>query len=385
MDSVLPTALFPLSSNKNTPETNLRWPQKRETIREAILSGERIDVSINETADGEYPDSYDCFQHAKNATGRCQAPPKKLATIVTCYYHIRSKHGFLEYKGWIVNMLQATDPMVIFVNPEGTPGQQLDWFRYVAQLRTHAPTIIVPLNMANLTTYTVFSDEFWENEAKPMDPDQALMKYLKTTDVYRVWNEKIIMTEEVARLNPFDTELIYWLDIGYFRGKRSALNYRPIIQNNLTANGLAQHQVLFHNVYSDPNKYEIAAGAWGGTPEAIHQVYERYWQTFWWMALHRYDCVGIEQRILVMMCKSFPDICHIQMDDKENQWVVMGRQWLQEPNRNWTAHQMQFLHNETQLVGPVEFPPEDVIVSVNRTGVSVMNKTFRGVWLDKKK
>jgi hypothetical protein len=171
------------------------------------------------------------------------------------------------------------------------------------------------------------------------------------------------MMQEVARLNPFHTEHFFWVDSGYFRKKINAPNYYPLIKNNVTKNGVRRDQILFQNIFEP--EYEIAGGAWGGTAQAIDIAYDRYWQTFWWMAVHRYDCIGYEQRVMVMMCKSFPSLCSIHMSKWDKDWFAMGTQWLRDPAHDW-RNPYPFLHNETNLVRPLSFPSEPVIHAVAR-------------------
>ena len=46
-------------------------------------------------------------QHSNQTTGR-------VATVVTAYFEIASKHTSGEYDAWMQNMLSLQDPMVIF-------------------------------------------------------------------------------------------------------------------------------------------------------------------------------------------------------------------------------------------------------------------------------
>ena len=89
------------------------------------------------------------------------------------------------------------------------------------------------------------------------------------------------------------------------------------------------------------------------------------------MAVHRYDCIGYEQRIMVMMCKSFPDLCLIQQSKHGKDWFAMGKVWLRSEERDWNASAITFEHNETELVQPISFPTDKIIDHVIRTNVSM--------------
>ena len=333
-------------------ESGVKWPQKDDRIAKAVQNGSRIDVPINVYSDPKTNVSYyDCERYT-NETMKCEAPPKGLATVVTAYYYMRSKHSHQMYRDWMDLMLTSTDPMVVFVEPD------LFWPQFVSERRKHAPTIVVSMPFKDFTMATTFSNDFWENSVGPTDKN-GLLKSVGV-DVYKMWNEKYILMNEVANLNPFNTQHIFWVDSGYYRRKVIAPNYAPIIRNNITKNGIGPDQMAFQNIFRDPAEYEIAAGAWGGTVEAVTSSYERYFETFWWMVMNGYDCVGYEQRVMLLMCKSFPGLCNIHTDKWDKRWFEMGRTWLRDPNFDF-SQSFKLLHNETGFVQKVPFPTERVI------------------------
>ena len=168
------------------------------------------------------------------------------------------------------------------------------------------------------------------------------------------------MVQEVAQLNPFDTKHIIWVDAGYFR--REVPQCQPIVRNDLTSNGLGSSQIAFQNVFNDEDKYVLAGGAWGGTVQAIDYFYTKYYETFWYMALHAIDCIGFEQHVMLVMCHSFPGMCNIHLS---SDWFAMGRKWLRDPHMSF--NEKPFIlsrQNRTNLVhGKVHFPSDRVIHS----------------------
>mmetsp|Transcript_38287 Transcript_38287/g.93076 ORF Transcript_38287/g.93076 Transcript_38287/m.93076 type:complete len:179 (+) Transcript_38287:180-716(+) len=165
------------------------------------------------------------------------------------------------------------------------------------------------------------------------------------------------MMQEVAQLNPFDTKHIVWVDAGYFRRKGPA--FGPIVRNNLTANGLGQSQIAFQNIFEDTSRYTLAGGAWGGTVQAIDHFYTKYFETFWYMALHAIDCIGYEQHVMLVMCHSFPGMCNINLS---SHWFAMGQSWLRDPHMSF--NETPFIlgrQNRTNLVhGEIRFPSDRV-------------------------
>ena len=91
---------------------------------------------------------------------QCESPPKGMATVVTAYYDLKSKHPRHQYEEWIQNMIKASDSMIIFIDPTS---DYFYWWSMIKKRRQHAPTLLVYLLFRNLTMSTVFSDEFWQN------------------------------------------------------------------------------------------------------------------------------------------------------------------------------------------------------------------------------
>lgn len=109
------------------------WPQLDHRIPKAILDGDFVGF------DGKLsPSSF----HQSN-------------TIVTAYYEFRSKHTVRQYEKWFERILQASEPMIIFVEPGSK------WFQFVKERRTHAPTIVAHLSFDDTIMATTFTEEFW--------------------------------------------------------------------------------------------------------------------------------------------------------------------------------------------------------------------------------
>ena len=333
-----------------------KWPQKDNRIETAIRQGMILNMGLQQD-NMSSRHFYECEMHNASMT-QCEAPPRGLATVVTSYYYMKSKHSWRQYREWLSLMLSGTDPMVVFVQPN------TGWTDIVRERRKHAPTIIVQMPFEQFTMGSTFSDEFWETEVAPTDPDPEFPLTVGV-NVYKMWNEKIILMNEVSKVNPFNTEHIFWIDAGYYRRITHAPNYKPIVRNNVTANGVKREQVAFQNVFENPKEYEIAGGAWGGTPSALSSAYDRYFETFWWMVVNKYDCVGYEQRIMLLMCKRFPALCNVQMHKSESDWFAMGRDWLRSAKYDFSKP-FHLEHNETSVVQPVPFPLEGVIHSLRQ-------------------
>jgi hypothetical protein len=102
------------------------WPQVDNRIAQTIQEGIGI---IPQNVSWEQEKSKDGKLFYIWNSSRYEAPPKGLATVVTAYYDLKSKHPIQQYAGWFQKMLSATDPMIIFI--DHTQFWGIDWLEYV--------------------------------------------------------------------------------------------------------------------------------------------------------------------------------------------------------------------------------------------------------------
>merc|ERR1719357_1310890 len=53
--------------------------------------------------------------------GTLESPAICNATLISAFYHIKSKHSYEEYLTWMINFLSLTDCMVIFTKSDMVP------------------------------------------------------------------------------------------------------------------------------------------------------------------------------------------------------------------------------------------------------------------------
>ncbi len=93
------------------------------------------------------------------------------------------------------NLLRATDPMIIFLEPNST------WFDFVIESRCikllpypwikechHSPTLVVPMKFEDLVMANTFTEDFWDYEHS-MDTEK---EFHKVSGLYKIWNEKMV-------------------------------------------------------------------------------------------------------------------------------------------------------------------------------------------------
>jgi hypothetical protein len=128
-------------------------------------------------------------------------------TVVTGYFRMASKHSTDEYDKWMSNMLAMQDCMVIFASPSMVP--KITELRRGKEHRTR----IIPTELDTVPAATDYSLDFWQMQLN-MDPEKALHK---SHELFWVWLSKAHFVAEAIKINPFESDLFVWCDIGSFR------------------------------------------------------------------------------------------------------------------------------------------------------------------------
>ena len=153
------------------------------------------------------------FKHHKNVTN------SPVATLVTAYFEIDSKHTSRDYDIWMKNMFSLTDPMVIFTEE-----------KFVTQflaLRSHAAnkTRIITTRLEHLKVAQMYTRDTWAKQLW-IDPEKNLHKTYK---VYWIWLNKLSFMAEAVQMNPFDNDIFVWCDVGSFRD--NTYNHAKLLVN----------------------------------------------------------------------------------------------------------------------------------------------------------
>lgn len=358
-----------ITNRMQTTDTSgdIQWPEMDDRVAQSIRDGVLIvpETTVAENNDNKNDGSgkeYYMFNDTKH-----EAPTKGLATVVSCYYDAKSKHPSNQYGDWFAKMLTATDPMIIFLDHTRNFG--VDWLDFVETRRQHAPTVIAKFPFHNLTMNTRFERTFW---TKHVPIGDKTFKW----ESYTIYNEKTLLMKYAAKMNPFQTDEFLWIDAGYFRG-RYDMGHAPIVRNNITSHGVQADRMLFQNIFLDPAKQELAAGAFGGTAEAIYAFNDKYWFTFWDM-VKKGLMVTFEQRVFVSLCRTWPRMCHIVHAGEDKDWFAMGKNMLRSSTFDFSKVkvELQTPFNEslqpTTIVEDIssEFP-EGIVTGSNSPDVNI--------------
>jgi hypothetical protein len=248
-----------------------------------------------------------------------------MATIVTAFYEISSKHPMKMYKKTALQLLSTSDPMVIFCEPNTT------WIDFFVTHRKHAPTVLVPLSSNDLRLKSRFPQEtVWKRQYE-IDPEGSTHHRGVNTLLYVIWNEKMILLQSVAMLNPFNTTQFLWVDTGYFRNPAPHVHRRSAVRVNITKMGVKRDSVLLYQMIPyeydretviSGNRVLTGGNSFIGTYDGIAELYSAYYDTFWTMLITG-QFVGSDQKVMYRTCHAYPRACHIHRPRGYRQWLKL--------------------------------------------------------------
>ena len=114
-------------------------------------------------------------------------------TCVTGYWNVTNKHGDAFYE-WFEKTLKVRCPYVIFSDAATMP--------VLKKYRGDLPTVYIERELSDFET---------QKYASEMKTDPL---HCPSVHLNMIWNEKVYLVQEAARLNPFQTEFFTWIDAG---------------------------------------------------------------------------------------------------------------------------------------------------------------------------
>jgi len=248
-------------------------------------------------------------------------------TLVTAYYKVPSKHSHTEFLGWMEGLLQTKDHLVIFTE---------EWFIPVMETvmngsRDSSNTRYITDNISDSMVANRYSPDAWAAQLS-VDREAALHK---TVETYWVWNNKAEMVRRVVEQNPFNSNLFFWVDIGYLRTSGGRYKNKRWVRRELFPTSCittlvvedftgedmelgekGESEVEFNNP-----KWRLAGGAWGGHAESLHAWHHHYYTTLdKYMEEQRF--AGNDQAIMATTCMNTPSLCCMVNPPKDywNSW-----------------------------------------------------------------
>lgn len=215
----------------------------------------------------------------------------RLVTVVSGYWKIKSKHTDEEYDKWFKNTLQLNAPYVFFHGDEETKTR-------VESFRKNLPTVFVKRDMKDFYSQANYNDT-WTHEV-----------HVPTTDVGKIWIEKVKMVEEAAKMNYFDTEWFAWVDAGnaYFRYSRPSLFSWP---SRDAVSKFPKDKIIYVGTNDEQNRHDFAGGAFMYHKNIIQKVSNLFYEQYLMCQKERnnWEC-GSDQCIFTELKKRIPEMFH---------------------------------------------------------------------------
>jgi hypothetical protein len=194
------------------------------------------------------------------------------ATVVTCYYRVKSKHPSEHYDQWINNFLPNVHcNLVIFTSP--------DLKDYIQEKRKHLPekTHIICIELHDLEIARRYK-EFWSRQYE-LDKSKWCGR---TIECYILWNSKLWFVKQAIDLNPFQSDKYVWTDIGCLRDQ----NITNRVQNYPNYDKISTRKidiVLLQDIQDNTQTYfldevHFAGAMFGSDSKTMLQLYYLFYE-----------------------------------------------------------------------------------------------------------
>lgn len=280
-------------------------------------------------------------------------------TIVTGLWDLKrgdiegwGKRDFQTYKDKFFELLKSPVQMAIFI-PESLREE-------VAKIRQKFPTKIYTKELVEFQRYNPFfkqinkirKDKKWVSQAGWLaESPQAQLEYYNP-----MMMSKMMMVNEIATNNPFDSEYFYWIDgglsatvhQGYFNHD-DVFNVLPSYSNEIGKFVFLQYPYEGNNEIHGFEREKIAeycqvdfvdkisrGGFWGGKKEHVHQVHGLYY--YYLAATLSEGYMGADESLNTILSYRHPELIHnFQLGGDGLCWPFFEnlKDYLQ-PTYSWT-------------------------------------------------
>ena len=130
------------------------------------------------------------------------------ATVITCYYKVKSKHSFEEYAKWIKNFLYILQAnLIIFTSADMAESLKALAMQNRTQSGANKNIKIIIRELHDLEPVKRYQN-IWDDQYGK-DPTRQI----RTKECYMIWNSKMSLVKEAIELNPFGSDKFIWNDI----------------------------------------------------------------------------------------------------------------------------------------------------------------------------
>ena len=260
-------------------------------------------------------------------SGTLESPTVCNTTIISAFYHIKSKHSYEDYLMWMINFLSLTDCMVIFTQPD-----MVSTIKSMRGSKKSSKSVIIPRSIQSFMMFHLLNKKQWE-EQELMDPDHYPGH---TKELFMIWNEKTNMMKLAADINPFSSTYFVWLDIGAVRHpkyneeqlvKRIPHDYGVLLLNvdHFTENEL-------HGVADFSHVDRIGGTTIGCDKESLNQWHKAYYGVIG-DYLDKGWFIGKDQNMMATTCVQ-TELCLLLPGDT-NHWFKMQEWFRGESNEKY--------------------------------------------------
>ncbi|KAG7353698.1 hypothetical protein IV203_003053 [Nitzschia inconspicua] len=303
-----------LSSSKNGigNTNNDNNNQARTTKSSGKILDAHSDLTINVPGKGPFPSAktlltseppFEDSNVIKLQPDLIQSPN----TVVTGYFRVRSKYDAGKYNNWMSNMLSLQDAMVIFTHA--------DLVDQIKDMRKHAleRTVVIPLALDELPIGTLYPASFWEDQLE-RDPEKNIHR---SYQLFWIWLSKSWCVTQAIRLNPFQSDLFVWSDIGCFRNKKYNNKTMILHRENVPPTEILQmahhlpnppDEELFNDKYNHKTNFYHSGSQLAGYKDTWIQFHERFLETID-RFLEKNMIIVEDQAVLQSTCLSYPKLC----------------------------------------------------------------------------
>ena len=143
-----------------------------------------------------------------------------MTTVVSAYYWIKSKFPVDTYVQWMRNFFSLKCNKVIFTDRKTFPVLQ--------SIEGSHTAIYVIVEIANFVSAKPEYNDKWASMHE-IDP----YKSIHSTDLYKIWNNKVEFVKMAIDLNFFKSDYFVWCDIGSFRNSSRITEFKnfPVVSD----------------------------------------------------------------------------------------------------------------------------------------------------------
>lgn len=258
---------------------------------------------------------------------------EKSVTVVTAYYHIKSKHNAQTYDEWIRNLLlNVADSckMVIFTSPE-----LLTYLNAICKKnKKGAVFTVISIPMKDFKIAQEYPPDVWSHQYS-LDPQKACGR---TIECYLIWNSKLWFIKQAMERNIYKSDKYVWIDIGSFRNNNPTVcasvlenfpSYDRISNDKIDITLIRPYlphemnQLIFFNSVH-------LGGMFGGGIRAIHQLYELFYESLH-LYLSKKHFAGCDQQILSTCYMRNPELFNLVTKKNPHElwdiWFYLYKYW----------------------------------------------------------